>query len=321
MIYVGVVPVKSPIVTNMKKVIVTTTINPVTEAIKRFQAMEDWDLVVVGDKKTPADYKLERGVYLNPDNQESYDKELSDSLGWNCIERRNFGFLWAFDMGADIVATVDDDNIPYQWWGDDLLIGKQVEVNYFNTDLPVFDPIGATNEKRLWHRGYPLELIHKRDYSRKERRTVDEVSIQADFWNGDPDIDAFCRMEHAPECEFTDEYFPIAANKISPFNSQNTFIKGSLLKDYFMFPDVGRQHDIWASYYLLSKGHNIVYNKASVFQKRNEHDLIKDLESEYNSYINTMKLIESLAADSESFFDYLSERAIRSFELYRRHFV
>ena len=37
----------------VKKVIVTTTINPPTEAILRFDAMTDWDLVVIGDKKTP----------------------------------------------------------------------------------------------------------------------------------------------------------------------------------------------------------------------------------------------------------------------------
>ena len=33
----------------MKKVIVTTTINPPTEAITRFDQLEDWQLVVVGD--------------------------------------------------------------------------------------------------------------------------------------------------------------------------------------------------------------------------------------------------------------------------------
>ena len=42
----------------MKKVIVTTTINPPTKAIETFQAMTDWELVVIGDKKTPRDYRL-----------------------------------------------------------------------------------------------------------------------------------------------------------------------------------------------------------------------------------------------------------------------
>src|SRR3954464_6032554 len=119
----------------MKKVIVTTTINPPTEAVNRFQAMKDWDLVVIGDKKTPADYKLQRGTYVTPDEQEKYDKDLSDAIGWNCIQRRSFGLLWAHDMKADLVAVVDDDNIPLPGWGENLLIGKEAEVNYYETDL------------------------------------------------------------------------------------------------------------------------------------------------------------------------------------------
>ncbi len=150
----------------MKKVIVTTTINPPTKAIASFQAMEDWELVVVGDKKTPGDYHLERGIYVSPEEQEQYDPALSEAIGWNCIQRRNFGFLWAKDLRADIVAVVDDDNIPLAGWGEDLLVGKEVEVDYYETDLPAFDPLGATNYGHLWHRGYPLQLVPQRDYTR-----------------------------------------------------------------------------------------------------------------------------------------------------------
>jgi len=42
----------------MKKVIVTTTINAPTEAIRRFDVMPDWHLIVIGDLKTPEDYVL-----------------------------------------------------------------------------------------------------------------------------------------------------------------------------------------------------------------------------------------------------------------------
>ena len=117
----------------MKKVIVTTTINPPTEAIEAFDALPDWTLIVVGDRKTPEDYKLARGHYSTPAEQESYDKALSDCIGWNCIQRRNFGFLLARQFGADIVATIDDDNIPLPGWGEDLLIGKETEVTQWDT--------------------------------------------------------------------------------------------------------------------------------------------------------------------------------------------
>src|SRR6516165_9138867 len=207
----------------MKKVIVTTTINAPTEAIRRFDVMPDWHLIVIGDLKTPEDYVLAHGTYFSPNEQEKFDKSFSDAIGWNCVQRRNFGLLIAHNMDAEVIALVDDDNIPNDNWGKNLVVGREIEVNYYETDLPAFDPVGATNHHALWHRGFPLQLIPHRDYS-KRRRMPMHVDVQADFWNGDPDVDAICRMEHAPECNFDPTCFPIASNRPAPFDSQNTFL-------------------------------------------------------------------------------------------------
>src|SRR5215475_6199203 len=303
----------------MKKVIVTTTINPPTKAMKLFQAMTDWDLIVIGDLKTPKNYHLDRGIYIGPAGQEKIDKQLSDAIGWNCIQRRNFGLLIAHKMNADIVALVDDDNIPVSGWGENLLIGRQVEVDYYETDLPTFDPIGATNHSKLWHRGYPLQLLPKRNYKKKTRKSV-RPDIQADFWNGDPDIDAVCRMEHAPECEFDPGAFPMASNRLSPFNSQNTFLARSVLKDYFLYPHVGRMDDIWAAYYVQAKGHRVVYGKASVYQDRNVHDLVRDMRQEYLGYENNLAIVQDLPNAPDALLNYLPGRAIWAWELFKRHF-
>ena len=73
----------------MNKFIVTTTIQPPTEATMKFSEKEDWTLVVVGDTKTPhEEYKKINCVYLTPDEQEALSKELSDAIGWKCIQRR-----------------------------------------------------------------------------------------------------------------------------------------------------------------------------------------------------------------------------------------
>jgi hypothetical protein len=56
---------------------------------------------------------------------------------------------------------------------------------------------------------------------------------------------------HAPECTFDPSCFPIASNKQGPFDSQNTFLRADLLRDYFMFPHVGRMDGIWPGYYSL----------------------------------------------------------------------
>src|SRR5262249_42656412 len=305
---------------SMKKVIVTTSINPPTKAVHKFESMKNWDLVVIGDLATPKDYSLGRGIYLDPRAQEKYDKNLSDAIGWNCVQRRNFGLLVAHDMKADVVALVDDDNIPLAGWGENLMVGQQIEVNYYDTDLPAFDPIGATNHANLWHRGYPLQLLPKRDYGHKTKRTV-YVDVQADFWNGDPDIDAVCRMEHAPKCNFDPKVFPIASNRLSPFNSQNTFIAGAMLKDYFLYPHVGCMDDIWAAYYVQAKGYRVAYGKASVYQDRNPHDPMCDMKQEYLAYENNLAIVQELSTNADSLRAYLPSRTVCALEIYNGYFA
>ena len=303
----------------LKKFIVCTSINKPTLAVKKFDAMKDWELVIVGDKKTPKNYKLKNGIYLSPKKQENIDKKLSDLIGWNCIQRRNFGILYAWKNGADIVAVVDDDNIPYKDWGKKLLIDKKTKTNFYKTNAPVFDPISVTNHKNLWHRGFPIQILDKRYDGKKQTKTI-KADIQADFWNGDPDIDAICRMEHHPICKFKDKYFPLASNKVSPFNSQNTFISKKVLPHYFLFPHIGRMDDIWASYYVLSKGFKVVYNKASVFQKRNEHDLTKDMLKEFIGYENNLNLVKDLKKNINNINSYIPERSRLAFLRYQTHF-
>lgn len=303
----------------MKKVIVTTTINHPTEAIEKFDAMPEWILVVIGDKKTPKDYKLKRGIYVSPEEQEKWFPKISDLIGWNCIMRRNIGFLWARELQADIIATIDDDNIPYEGWGENLMVGTDAEVTQFETDLPCFDPLFATDFSNLWHRGYPIQLLSKR-FIGGLRDVVMKVDIQADFWNGDPDIDAICRMRYAPECDFDPENFPFTSNKISPFNSQNTFLTKEVLPHYFMVPGVGRMDDIWAAYHVQSLGYKVVYGKASVEQKRNPQDVTHNMKNEYVGYERAYDLVKDIAAGTYDHKNYWPERAVEAFRLYQEQF-
>jgi len=235
------------------------------------------------------------------------------------MQRRNFALLYAHDMRADIVAVVDDDNIPYDNWGVDLMLGSAVDTKYYHSDLVAFDPVGATNYPYLWHRGFPLQLLSKRDYSSFTHSKL-VPDVQADFWDGDPDIDAICRMQYAPECSFKDRCFPIASNAFSPFNSQNTFIIGRLLKDYFLFPKIGRMDDIWAAYYVQAKGACVVYGKPSVYQQRNPHNLIHDMKAEYLGYEYNLDIIQALKEDPNNISKYVPREAMKAFELYQRHF-
>jgi len=302
----------------MKKFIISTTINPPTEAIKKFDNLKDWNLIVSGDLKTPPNYKLKNGIYISPKDQEKISKKLSNLIGWNCIQRRNFAMIMAYKQGADIIATIDDDNIPFANWGKNLLIESKVSANKYITKEEAFDPISVTNYKHLWHRGFPLQILKNKNKNKDIKKINSDFDVQADFWNGDPDIDAVCRMEHAPECKFQTSVFPFTSNKMSPFNSQNTYLKRKVMEHYFLFPHIGRMDDIWASYYVEAKGFKVLYNKPSVYQQRNVHDLTKDMKKEYIGYENNLNLIKELKKNPNNIKKFLPKKSWEAFKLYQQ---
>jgi hypothetical protein len=281
----------------VNKYIVTTTINPPTLATIKYSRKEDWTLIVVGDTKTPHyDYENLNCIYLSPEYQEKTYPELSETIGWKSIQRRNIGFVEAYNRGADIVATVDDDNIPYDDWGTNVIVGETVEIDFYNTDLGVFDPLSVTEHNQVWHRGFPIDLVPYRSrvsYGGKLKR---RVLVQADLWDGDPDIDAMARLSIRPIVKFDKIQGPYGSLSISPFNSQNTFLAREVIPYYSVFPHVGRMDDIWGGYVLQHYfPKSVVYNKASVYQDRNVQDLVTNLEKEIIGYRYTTDLIRSLS--------------------------
>lgn len=308
----------------MKKFIVTTTINEPTIATLKFCKIaveKDWTFVVIGDTKTPHDsYRaLENNnvVYLSPDQQEELYPELSNTIGWKSIQRRNIGFVYAYHQGADIVATIDDDNIPYDNWGDDVFVGNEIEIDvYKHKHFNVFDPISPTNHNDLWHRGYPIEMVPEKNNIEYRGKSIRKVLIQADFWDGDPDIDALCRLSKMPVCKFT-EFAPLGSPDIAPFNSQNTFLAREVLPYYAVLPHAGRMDDIWGAYIVQHYfPGSVIYNKATVYQDRNVQDLVTNLENEIIGYRGTLNLINDL----ENYYNHLPEASQKFWDVYRKQF-
>jgi hypothetical protein len=311
----------------MKKFIVTTTINEPTKATLKFCNIakeKDWTFVIVGDTKTPHHLYNElqkrypqNVVYLTPETQTELYPELSDTIGWKSIQRRNIGFVYAYHNNADIVATIDDDNIPYDNWGDDILVGKVVEIdNFEHLNYNVFDPISATTKNELWHRGYPIEYVPTKNNIEYKGKITRKVLIQADFWDGDPDIDALCRLSKKPIVKF-EKFNTFGSTQIAPFNSQNTFLAREVLPYYTVLPHVGRMDDIWGGYIVQYYFPNsVIYNKASVYQERNIQDLVTNLNNEIIGYRNTLNLINDL----DNYYNYLPDETKKFWDVYRKQF-
>ena len=119
-------------------------------------------------------------------------------------------------------------------------------------------------------------------------------------------------MIHNPYCQFNDNEFPISSDKMSPFNSQNTVLSRDIIKDYFLFPHIGRMDDIWAAYYVQSKGNKVIFSKPGVLSDRTlgtagRYSILEDMKREYIGMENNTKLINDLMVDSDNIKNYLPE--------------
>lgn len=309
----------------MKRYIVTTTINRPTKATIAYAQMAAWHLIVVGDAETPHEsYEQLDCIYLHPDEQKRKYPALSKAIGWNCIQRRNIGFVEAYHRGADVVASVDDDNIPYANWGTDLYVGQDKIIDLYHSEVDVFDPLSVTNINHLWHRGYPVEYLRHRHRVKHIGKTKRHVLIQADLWDGDPDVDAIARIFYNPLAKLSEIKAPYCSSRISPFNSQNTFLAREVIPYYAVYPYVGRMDDIWGGYFLqFLFPESLIYNRASVFQDRNPHNIITNLENEIMGYRETLKLLtfwQNRTLTMESMPLGVPEKTLSFYRIYRDHF-
>jgi len=75
--------------------------------------------------------------------------------------------------------------------------------------------------------------------------------------------------------------------------------------------------DIWGGYILQHYfPDSVVYTPPSVYQARNEQDLVTNLQNEVIGYRNTFKLLNDLSNYSA----YLPEKALNYWNVYRKYF-
>ncbi|RCN48274.1 hypothetical protein ANCCAN_05689 [Ancylostoma caninum] len=96
-----------------KKWIVVTSANYPTEDLMSLARIPGWKMVVVGDTKTPKNWRLEGVHFLSVEDQQLLDYSLSSDLPYNSYTRKNIGYLYAIQQGAGWIYDTDDDNKPF----------------------------------------------------------------------------------------------------------------------------------------------------------------------------------------------------------------
>lgn len=305
----------------MKRAIVTTTSVAPTEALLKYVEIakrDGWHMFVAGNRETPFDKHIALNsdyyTYITPEKQEEVSKELSDLIGWDGPQRRNFAILEAFKWGADIIATIDVENDPRDNWGTDCYVGETILVDMVHTDEVAFDPYSATeHSSNLWHRGFPLDLLNTRQKSKRDGVGRRRVLVQEDLIDGDPDIDSICRIASSPRVKFKKNN-PFVGDKISPFSALNTFLSREVIREYFIFPGVGNSGDIWASYWLQHKFPGVLaYNRSSAYKPHTDSNHVREVQEDIEGFKHNLEVSQNPVR----IFELLPPEAFKAFQIWQ----
>lgn len=287
-----------------KKILIITSIandkHPILKQFAEECKTHNIPFIVIGDTKSPTDFNLQGCDYYSVEKQLTLPFKLAKITPTRHYSRKNLGYLIAIKNGATELVETDDDNIPRkEFWQ-----SKNREVKSYR-----FENSGWVNvyyyftKQFIWPRGFPLEELQKKqiDTAILKFESIN-CPIQQGLADENPDVDAVYRLTYPLPLNFEIKtQLALGKNSWSPFNSQNThWFKEAFALMYLPSYCSFRMTDIWRSYVAQriswECGWSILYHEPTVWQERNEHNLMKDFEDEISGYSNNMNICKELQA-------------------------
>jgi len=281
--------------------IVVTTINAPTPAMTALQqgaVKADARFIVIGDSKSPAGFAMDGVDYFDVDAQKAAGLEFGRIVPTRHYARKNVGYLLALKGGADVLIETDDDNIPVEeFW----LERNRAVSGTLVTDKGWRNVYADFSQANIWPRGLPLDRVRAEQtpISRFSAATLD-CPIQQGLADDNPDVDAIYRLVLPLPIQF-DRREPVILDTGSwcPFNSQNTtWWRDAFPLLYLPFHCSFRMTDIWRSFVAQRLawecGWRLMFHNASVYQDRNEHDLMRDFADEIPGYLHNERIRATL---------------------------
>jgi len=286
---------------NKKSALIVTSIsapNKVLKSLADGAYLHNIDFFVMGDTKSPRSFMLDHCRFYNIEHQRELLFEFARLCPEKSYTRKNIGYLLAISEGNEIIIETDDDNYPEEaFWGKRSKL-QQTFVSREQSWLNIYRYF--TNEN-IWPRGFALEQLQYKVPEIQKLPFEDTFCpVQQGLADGNPDVDAIFRLIFPLPIHFKrDIRLAIGKGTYCPFNSQNTtWFKEAFpllyLPSYCSF----RMTDIWRSFIaqriMWENDWCLLFHEPTVWQERNEHSLIKDLEQEVPGYLNNMRIVNEL---------------------------
>ncbi|MBO0949966.1 STELLO glycosyltransferase family protein [Fibrella forsythiae] len=277
--------------------------------------------VVMGDTKSPAQFDLPGCDFWDIDRQVALPFSLVNNLPTRHYGRKNLGYLVAMQQGAQVILETDDDNYPRApFWE-----GRQRTQKAHN-----LTQTGWTNvykyftDKHIWPRGYALEHLHD---PLPELPGMTDVlcPIQQGLADENPDVDAIYRLTLPLPVSFDQrDNVALGNGAWCAFNSQNTtWFPEAFPLLYLPSHCSFRMTDIWRSYVAQrvawTCGWSVLFHNATVWQERNEHNLMRDFEDEVSGYTQNLQICRDLAElDLPHGIEHIHDNLLRCYRLLTR---
>ncbi|KAL7601186.1 hypothetical protein Lser_V15G26305 [Lactuca serriola] len=210
-----------------------------SDSLKKLLKIKGWQVLAVGNSKTPNDWSLKGTIFLSLDDQAKLGFRVVDYLPYDSYVRKTVGYLFAIQHGAKKIFDFDDrgelidDNINKHF---DIELGqnakKQIilQYNHDNPNRTVVNPYIHFGQRSVWPRGLPLENVGQIEHEEHYNKVLSGSQfIQQGISNGLPDIDSvfyFTRKQNQEPFDIKfDEHAPKVAfpqGTMVPVNSFNT---------------------------------------------------------------------------------------------------
>jgi len=329
----------------LKVVIVVASVNELVNVPKILAdetMASDCELVVIdeGESRVRArNVALLQGVdkeFYGPRERTDWFRKRFSERKWQslqsvipdrCHAETSFGFLVAFENGADVIVEIDDD--VNQFKGEPMLTShvwnlsdsEALRVNSPSRWYNTLDNLVLGTNFPIWPRGHPYSPDTRTEMPYSEMRDAGESVLNMGLWAGDPDLDAQTILEFGGlDGKSTVKSAGLKHRRILldkgtyfALCSMNTAFRAKIVPGFYQLYmkqyGIDRFDDIWSGIFLKKitdhLGDNISLGAPLAFHDKRPRDVHKDVDAEMHGIaINETlwRIVDSLELDGKDYY-------------------
>ncbi len=304
------------------------------------ERLGDVEFIVVCDRKTPQfEYIGDRVTVFNCGMQERWidefftnKEEFEFCVPWNSVRRRNFGYLYALQQGAEHIITVDDDNYQERGWlkshCHELMWDHAVRlVSSVNRIVNPCNMLRFNRDVPIYSRGYPLPQMYRDSFNIDNYNGHGRVVLNLGLWRSSPDVDSYTNLVYPNLRSYGLKginRLALEKDNYAPLNTQNTSFRAEITPAFYaVLMDstiydlkIDRYDDVWAGWFLEKIMHHLgdtlTFGEPISLHLRNKHDYNTDLRAEFlGATLNTIifDIVQNIQLEGKTYADCYVELA------------